>query len=227
MNMKKEIQQPETNIKVAVDVLVFSVFKQKLRVLLIQIGSGPYQGKWAIPGGLVRMQESLEGAAERVLLERAGVDGIYLEQLATFGAPERDKRSRSISVAYFALVNMDEFHPKASEYYADIAWHTVDRLPALAFDHKEIIAYGRQRLIGKLAYSNVAYALLPKEFTLTELQELYESILGRSLDKRNFRKKIQDIKLVKETGKVRRDGPSRPAKLYAFTDRRPKVVDIL
>ncbi len=225
--MKKENKISDTNIKVATDVLVFSVLKHKLHVLLVQIGSGPYQGKWAIPGGLVQSNESLEEAAERVLSERAGVDGIYLEQLATFGAPKRDKRSRSISVAYFALVNMEEFHPKASEYYADIAWHTVDHLPALAFDHKEIVTYGKQRLIGKLSYSNVAYALLPKEFTLTELQTLYESILGRPLDKRNFRKKIQEVRLVKETGKVRRDGPSRPAKMYMFTDRQPKIVDIL
>lgn len=212
---------------VAVDTLIFSVIKGKLRVLLIQIATGPYAKKWALPGGLVMMNESLEEAAERVLSEKAGVDGIYLEQLATFGDPERDMRVRSVAVAYSALVNSDEFAPKTNEYYSDIAWHDVDHLPLLAFDHREIIAYGRRRLENKLGYSNIAYALLPKEFTLSELQSVYEIILGRTIDKRNFRKKISDIKLVRETGKVRRDGPSRPAKLYAFSDRKLKIVDVL
>lgn len=212
---------------VAVDTLIFSVIRGKLRVLLIQIATGPYAKKWALPGGLVMMNESLEEAAERVLSEKAGVDGIYLEQLAAFGDPERDMRGRSIAVAYTALVNSEECAPKTNEYYSDIAWYDADHLPLLAFDHREIIAYGRHRLESKLGYSNIAYALLPREFTLSELQAVYETILGRTIDKRNFRKKISDIKLVRETGKVRRDGPSRPAKLYAFTDRKLKIVDVL
>ena len=171
--------------------------------------------------------EAARALAERVLSEKAGVDGIYLEQLAAFGDPERDMRVRSVAVAYTALVNSDEFAPKTNEYYSDIAWHDADHLPPLAFDHREIIAYGRRRLESKLGYSNIAYALLPKEFTLSELQSVYEVILGRAIDKRNFRKKISDIKLVRETGKVRRDGPSRPAKLYAFSDRKLKIVDVL
>ncbi len=225
--MKKTKQPSEATIRVAVDALVFSVLKGKLRVLLIQIASGPYQGKWALPGGLVHGQESIDEAALRVLTEKAGVDGIYLEQLATFGDPKRDNRARSISIAYMALVNIDAFKPKTTEYYANIAWHAVEDLPAMAFDHKKMVMCGRARLVNKLGYSNIAYALLPREFTLTELQNLYESIIGQSLDKRNFRKKIQDVALVKETGKIRRDGPSRPAKLYRFTDLRPKIVDIL
>lgn len=212
---------------VAVDTLIFSVIRGKLRVLLIQIAAGPYAKKWALPGGLVMMNESLEEAAERVLSEKAGVDGIYLEQLATFGDPKRDVRGRSVAVAYFALINSDEFSPKTNEYYADIAWHDVDRLPALAFDHKEIIMCGKKRLEDKIGYSNIAYALLPRDFTLSDLQSLYETILGHPVDKRNFRKKIIEIKLVKETGKVRRDGPSRPAKLYTFTDRKLRIVDVL
>lgn len=173
------------------------------------------------------MSETLEETAERVLRQKAGVQGIYLEQLATFGGVKRDTRSRSVSVAYFALVNNKDFHLKTNEYYADIAWHDVARLPGLAFDHKEIIRVGRERLMNKLAYSNIAYGLLPKEFTLSELQALYESILDKPLDKRNFRKKIQEITLVKETGGIRRDGPSRPAKLYSFAERKLRIVDIL
>jgi len=228
--MTKSIKQPKrahAELLVAVDTLIFSVIRGKLKVLLVQIASGPYKNKWALPGGLVRKEESLDEAAERVLSEKAGVDGIYLEQLATFGEVKRDVRSRSVSVAYFSLVNSDDFRPKMTEYYLDIAWHNADHLPVLAFDHKEIIAYGKERLASKLAYSNIAYALLPKEFTLTELQSLYESILGRALDKRNFRKKIQEVKLVKGSGKMRRDGPSRPAKLYMFSDRQPKMVEVL
>lgn len=214
-------------IAVAVDTVIFSVIKEKLCVLLIQIASGPYAKKWAIPGGLVRKDESIEEAVKRVLSEKAGVDGVYLEQLATFGDPKRDIRSRSIVVAYFSLVNSDEFAPKTSEYYSGIAWHEVKHLPPLAFDHKTIIAYGYARLKNKLSYSNIAYALLPSEFTLTDIQSLYENILGRPVDKRNFRKKIIDIRLIHETGATKRNGPSRPAKLYAFSDRKPKIIDVL
>lgn len=217
---------PKTPL-LAVDTLIFSVLQGRLRVLLIQIASGPYKGKWALPGGLVDMKEALDDAAIRVLHEKAGVDGVYLEQLAAFGALDRDSRGRAVSVAYFSLVNSEHFHPKTNEYYLTIAWHPIDRLPSLAFDHKKIIQYGKERLANKLGYSNIAYALLPKEFTLTELQSVYETILGHSLDKRNFRKKITSIKLVKEVGKERRNGPSRPAQLYAFVDRKLKIVDVL
>lgn len=228
MNDDRLVKQDRAmNPLVAVDTLIFSVLRGKLRVLLIKIAGGPYQNKWALPGGLVDMRETLDEAAFRVLREKAGVDGIYLEQLAAFGDLKRDVRGRSVSVAYFALVNSEAFDVKTNEYYADIAWYDIGHLPTMAFDHKEIIRYGKERLSNKLAYSNIAYALLPKEFTLTELQSLYEVILGHTLDKRNFRKKITEVKLVKETGKVRRNGPSRPAKLYSFVDRKLKIVDVL
>jgi 8-oxo-dGTP diphosphatase len=212
---------------VAVDTVIFSVVDNTLKVLLIRIGGGPYSGKWALPGGLVRVDESLDMAAERVLSEKAGVDDIYLEQLYTFGAIDRDVRGRSISTAYFALVNSDRFLPATIEYYSDIAWHDAACLPKMAFDHAKIVSVGTERLRNKLAYSNIAYGLLPKAFTLTDLQTVYEVILGHELDKRNFRKKILDIDLVKETGKTRQSGQSRPARLYSFTDRKPKMVEVL
>lgn len=212
---------------VAVDLLIFSIVKNRLKVLLVKIGSGPYKGEWALPGGLVHPKESLEEAAERVLLEKAGVDGIYLEQLYTFGAVDRDKRDRSVSVAYFALVNTDICHPKVTEYTTAIEWHEVGRLPALAFDHREMVRLGHERLQNKLGYTNIAYGLLPKEFTLSELQIVYEVILGRPLDKRNFRKKIQLLGLVKGSGKKRHQGVSRPAQLFAFAERKPRVVEVL
>ncbi|HWQ60069.1 MAG TPA: NUDIX domain-containing protein [Candidatus Fimivivens sp.] len=227
--MKKSSGSSHGNpsIRLAVDTAIFSVIGGRLKVLLVRIGSGSYEGKWALPGGLVGVDESLDMAAERVLSEKAGVDDIYLEQLYTFGAVDRDIRGRSVSIAYFALVNSDRCLPATIEYYSDIAWYDAGRLPKLAFDHLKIVSAGIDRLRSKLGYSNIAYGLLPKEFTLTELQTTYEIILGHPLDKRNFRKKIQDIGLVKETGKIRKAGPSRPARLYAFADRRPKMVDVL
>ncbi len=225
--MSRTLKPVATHFLIAVDALIFSVIQGKLKILLIQIGSGPYEGKWALPGGLILPKESLEAAAKRTLHEKAGVEGVYLEQLATFGDPNRDIRGRSVAVAYFALVNSDTFSPKTTEYYSDIKWHDMARLPKLAFDHEAMIRLGRERLKNKLGYSNIAYALLPREFVLTELQSLYEAILGTALDKRNFRKKIQEIKLVHTTGKMRREGRSRPAKLYEFTERRPKIVSVL
>jgi 8-oxo-dGTP diphosphatase len=216
-----------SGIPIAVDAVIFSVIDGALRVLLIQIKSGRYDGKWAVPGGLVFLDESLDEAARRVLSEKAGVDGVYLEQLYTFGDTGRDVRGRSVSVAYFALVDGGDFLPKTNEYYADIAWKRVDRLPEMAFDHRAIVSYAHERLIAKLGYSNIGYALLPKEFTLSELQSVYEAILGKTLDKRNFRKKIQEIGLVKETGNVRRLGATRPARLYSFSERKPRIVDVL
>ncbi|MEI6649966.1 MAG: NUDIX domain-containing protein [Candidatus Moraniibacteriota bacterium] len=226
--MKKNVTPPlGQSILIAVDTAIFSVIDGALRVLLIRIGSGPYEGKWALPGGLVRMDESLDQAAERILSEKAGVDDIYLEQLFTFGGVDRDVRGRSVSTAYFALVNSDRCLPSTIEYYSDIAWHDTAHLPKMAFDHAKIVSVGVDRLRSKIGYSNIAYGLLPKEFTLTELQTVYEIILGHELDKRNFRKKILDIELVKETGKVRQSGQSRPARLYSFTARKPKTVEVL
>lgn len=224
---KTDMPQYFQSILIAVDTAIFSVIDGALRVLLIRIGSGPYKGKWALPGGLVRPEESLDQAAERVLSEKAGVDDIYLEQLYAFGGVDRDVRGRSVSVAYFALVNSDRCLPATIEYYSDIAWYDTAKLPKLAFDHTKIVSVGIDRLRNKLGYSNIAYGLLPKEFTLTELQTAYEIILGHELDKRNFRKKILDIDLVKETGKIRKSGQSRPARLYSFSERKPKIVDVL
>lgn len=227
INPSKKLDQIIVGPAVAVDALIFSVINNDLKVLLIKIKSGPYKDKWALPGGIVGINESLEKAATRILSEKAGVDEIYLEQLATFGNPKRDSRGHIVSVAYFALVNSNIFYPKTPEYYADIDWKSVNKLPVMAFDHKEIAQYGKERLINKLAYSNIAYALLPKEFTMTELQNIYEAVMGKKLDKRNFRKKFLEIKLIKETNKERMVGASRPAKLYTFSERKPKLVDIL
>lgn len=203
----------------AVDVLIFDINKKKLNVLLIKISQGPYKNKWALPGGIVKIHENLDESAKRVLWEKAGIKGVYLEQLYSFSDIDRDVRGRIVSVAYFALVDSAKFHPKTTEYYSDIQWKEVNNLPSIAFDHKKMIEFGIERLRSKIEYSNIAYALLPKEFTLTEMQEVYEIILGSRLDKRNFRKKVKMLNILDRTKKIRAGLKSRPAELYCFKKR--------
>lgn len=204
---------------VAVDTLIFAIRKEKLNVLLIKISQGSYQNQWALPGGLVALNETLTEAAERTLRDKGGIQGVYLEQLYSFSDVNRDRRGRSVSVAYFALVNSDRLEPKTSEVYSDIQWHAVNQLPSLAFDHREMIHMGVQRLRDKIGYSNIAYGLLPREFTLTEMQKVYEIILGREIDKRNFRKQVKAWGVVEPTHKMQSGLKNRPAELFRFKKR--------
>jgi 8-oxo-dGTP diphosphatase len=210
---------------VAVDMVIFTVGADDLSVLLVRRRGEPFAGRWAIPGGFVEEDESLDAAAARELREETGVADVYLEQLYTFGEPRRDPRGRVISVAYYALLR----HPPtatAGDDAADARWFPLRDLPPLAFDHAEILVYALSRLRAKVEYTNIVYSLLPDLFTLTELQRVYEIILGRALDKRNFRKKIGSLDLVEPTGGERRDGAHRPAKLYRFRSREPIIVEI-
>jgi len=209
----------------AVDVVIFTIDAGELKTLVVQVREGPFAEWWAFPGGLVGLDESLDDAARRELSVKTGIGGIYLEQLCTFGDPHRDPRARVVSTAYFALVPAKHILER-SEKYADLEWFPVRSLPALAYDHERIARAALERLRAKLAYTNLVYALLPDEFTLGELQEIYEIILGRQLDRRNFRKKILASGLLRELRRQRR-GPHRPATLYRFTRRRPMVVEML
>ncbi|MDO8551283.1 MAG: NUDIX domain-containing protein [bacterium] len=205
---------------VAVDAVLFRIDRDQLMVLLIKILNGPYNGKWALPGGLVQMDEGLDDAVKRVLFQKANIGDVHLEQLYSFGDIDRDVRGRSVSVAYFALVpDTKAFDLKTPPYYGEIGWWPIKNLPPMAFDHKVVVDYAYERLRTKLEYTNIAYSLLPKEFTLTQLQKIYEIIFDKELDKRNFRKKILTLGLVKETGKVIRGEPHRPAELYQFSKR--------
>ncbi len=201
---------------VAVDTLIFTIKNDKLMTLLIQIGDGPYKNKWALPGGIVQIDETLDNSAKNILKKKAGISGVYMEQLYTFSDLNRDVRGRIVSVAYFALVSSDKFNLKTMDYYSDIGWCDVKNLPQLAFDHKKIIKYGLDRLQNKIEYSNIVYGLLPETFTLTEMQQIYEIILDKKIDKRNFRKKILSLNLLEATKKVRAGAKHRPAKLYKF-----------
>ncbi len=193
---------------------------------MVEVKEGPFAGEWAFPGGLVGAEESLDQAAAREVHERTGVKDSYLEQLYTFGKPERDPATRVVSVSYLALVPYQEVRLNPASKYANIAWFPANRLPRLAYDHDQVGRLALQRIRSKLQYTNIVYSLLPSEFTLGELQEVYETILHRSLDRRNFRKKILALGLLKQLRKKRR-GTHRPAALYAFMKRRPMVIEML
>ena len=211
------------DVAVAVDLVIFTVRERTLQVLLIERGIPPFQGQWALPGGFVLDRETLEDAARRELEEETGLRDVYLEQLYTFGDPDRDPRGRTVAVAYYALTPPAPL--RASTDAANAAWFPAASPPKLAFDHAKILKIGLERLRSKLGYTTVGFELLPKQFTLPELQDLYEAILERPLDKRNFRKKILSLGLLKSGGQKRGVGAHRPARLYSFALNRVKVLD--
>ncbi|MBI3250094.1 MAG: NUDIX hydrolase [Deltaproteobacteria bacterium] len=216
----------QTHPRVAVDAVLFTIAERALQTLLVKIKKGPFGGSWAFPGGLVQVGESLDEAARRELFEKTGVQDLYLEQLYTFGEARRDPTAHTVAVAYFALVPSLAYELRSGEKYADVGWFPVRALPQLAYDHNAIAHYALQRMQAKLGYTNIVYSLLPREFTLAELQEIYEVILNRKLDRRNFRRKILALGLLKSLQKARH-GAHRPAALYTFSRRSPMNVEVL
>lgn len=202
-----------------VDCVVFGLDRShQLKVMLIQRNLPPYEGSWALPGGFVRINESVDDAALRELQEETGLERIFLEQLHCFGTVDRDPRERVVTVAYYALVNLQEYTVKAASDASDAAWFAVNALPTLAFDHDEILAMALARLQNKVRTEPIGFELLPKKFTLFQLQRLYETVLGKDLDKRNFRKKILKMDLLQELDELQQDVPHRAAKLYRFDE---------
>jgi 8-oxo-dGTP diphosphatase len=199
---------------VATDVVVFTVRHNELEVLLIQRAEDPYAGAWALPGGFVEIDEPLEAAARRELQEETGIEDGDLEQLYTFGAPDRDPRERVITVAYYALIPAERSQIQAASDAGAACWFGLGELPVLAFDHAHILSLAQQRLKAQLNDSSIAFQLMPREFTLRQLQQVYESILNEHLDERNFRKRILALGLIEPTGGQQRDGARGPAKLY-------------
>lgn len=198
------------------DCVVFGLDEDDLKVLLIQRALAPYKGEWALPGGFVRVGESVDASALRELEEETGLTKIYLEQLYTFGQPDRDPREHVVTVAYYALVNLVEHPPEAATDATNAAWFSLDDIPVLAFDHKKILDCAVERLRGKLRYQPIGFELLPKKFTLGDLQKLYEQVLEQKLDKRNFRKKVLSLGLLIETDEFQQDVAHRAARLYRF-----------
>jgi 8-oxo-dGTP diphosphatase len=201
-----------------VDVVIFTLRDNQLHLLLVQRGTEPYIGKWALPGGFVKMDEGLEEAAIREMEEETGLKEAYLEQLYTYGEIDRDPRGRVVTVAYFALLPADA--PVRSEGNTDARqaqWFPMEDLPPLAFDHEQIVAYALRRLRYKLEYTAAGFELLPEQFTLSELQHTYELILGEKLDKRNFRRRILQAGIIEPTPHMR-TGEGRPARLYRYRE---------
>ncbi len=199
-----------------VDCVVFGFDEGDLKLLLIERDLPPFRGKWALPGGFVRIEETLEEAALRELEEETGVSRVYLEQLYTFGAIDRDPRERVVSVAYYGLVKLSDHRIQAATDAAQAAWFPVADPPSLAFDHDAILAAALARLKAKLRYQPVGFELLPPKFTLSQLQHLYEAVLETDLDKRNFRKKILSMGVLEELDEVEQDVAHRAARLYRF-----------
>ena len=210
---------------IATDTVLFCGSQRDLKVLLMKADRPPfYKEHWGVPGGLIHPKETADEAAKRHLWEKAGAKFAHIEQLYTFSALDRDPRGRVVSVAYLALTPTTDIAKREGSV---VCWFSVANLPKLAYDHKDIIRTAIERLRSKLAYTNIAFGLLPEEFTLGELQRLYEIVLCRRIDKRNFRKKLFHLKLVVGTKKKKRAGRSRPAELYRFSERRHKVIGIL
>ncbi len=207
-----------------VDCVVFGFDEGELEVLLVQRDIEPFAGSWALPGGFVHMEESLDEAARRELEEETGLGKVFLEQLYSFGAPGRDPRGRVVTVAYFALVKLSDHRVRAASDARNAAWFAASDLPSLAFDHEEIVATALARLKGKVRYQPVGFELLPPKFTLSQLQRLYEVVLEKPLDKRNFRKKILAMDLLEETDEIQQDVAHRAARLYRFD--RKKYADL-
>jgi 8-oxo-dGTP diphosphatase len=210
---------------VTVDVLFFTVKDGKLQVLLIKRAAWPFEGYWALPGGFVNMTENLESAAAREIYEECGVKDLFLEQLFTFGEPKRDPRTRVITVTYFALAPSTEIKKIQKEEVKEAKYFPIGDLPKLAFDHKKIVEVGFERLKNKMGYSNIVFGLLPKVFSLSEVQSVYEIIYGRKIDKRNFRKWMLSSGLLVSTGKKLSGLAHRPALLYKFAKREIITID--
>lgn len=212
MSYKYEYARPA----LTVDCVVFGLDEEGLKVLLIERGLAPFRGNWALPGGFVHVDESIDDAALRELQEETGLKKVFLEQLFTFGSLGRDPRERVVTVAYYALVQLSNHQVQAATDAREALWFAVDDLPKLAFDHNQILDMAHERLQAKVRYQPIGFELLPKKFTLRQLQSMYETILDRDLDKRNFRKKILGMGVLTELDEVEADVAHRAARLYRF-----------
>ncbi|MEI6731078.1 MAG: NUDIX domain-containing protein [archaeon] len=211
---------------VTLDMAIFTIQEGELKVLLIKRNHPPFKDTWAIPGGFVKMDESLENGAKRELQEETGVKAVYLEQLYTFGEPNRDPRGRVITVAYMALINSENITLKAATDASEAEWFPVAKIPKLAFDHKDILAYALKRLRWKFEYTAVAFSLLPEKFTMSQLQRLYEIVFAKQFDKRNFSKKILSLDILNEE-EVKKDVSHRPPQLYSLKAKPNEIIEII
>ncbi len=210
-----------------VDIVVFTVDEGIVKTLLVKRAKSQFIGEWIIPGGAVYNNESLDGAAKRELFEKTGIKDIYLEQYYTFGDPKRDPRKRMVSVSYIALLDSKKISVLTkTKKTTDSGWFDITKIPKLAFDHNQILKLAIKKLKKLITDSNIAYSLFPNQFTLPELQSTYEIILGKKLDRRNFRRKFLTLGIIEQTGKYESGEPNRPAKYYRFINKRFQEIDI-
>ena len=214
------------NIKVAVDAVVFGYFeKQDLHVLLIKRKIEPFKGQWALPGGLVKDNENLDDAVKRELMEESGIQPDFLEQLYSFGNVGRDPRNRVVSVAFLGLVNPSYHNLYADSDAEEAQWFSISQLPDLAFDHQVILEMAIQRLRSKIQYQPIGFNLLNEYFPFSDLENLYKTIIGQEIDRRNFRKKILSYGLISETEYIKKEGSGRPGKLFTFNEKKYKELE--
>ena len=218
MNKKSYDPSQYEHPSVTVDIVIFTIQNEELKMLLARRKHWPYKNRWAIPGGFVKIKESLDDAAKRELYEETNVKDVYLEQLYAFGDPKRDPRTRVITIAYYALVSSDELRIMADTDVKEVKWFTVKTLPRLAFDHQKIVDFALSRLRSRILSSTLSFQFLPESFTLTELQKVYEIVLDKKLDKRNFRRKLLSLDVVEETKDMKLEGRHRPARLFRFKE---------
>jgi 8-oxo-dGTP diphosphatase len=221
---KMSFQYQYPHPAVTVDCIIFGFDGQTLKVMLIQRKSEPFSRMWALPGAFVNEDESLENCAERVLMKECNISGVYLEQLFTFGTPSRDPRERVISVAYMGLVKTADFELIAGNDELQIEWRDINKVQDLAFDHSQILETAIQRIRGKIRYQPIGFELMNAKFTLPQLQQLYEAILGKSLDRRNFRKKLLSMQVLKQLPEKQQNVAHKAAFYYEFDHERYEVL---
>jgi 8-oxo-dGTP diphosphatase len=220
-NTKYEYEFPRPAL--ATDCVIFGFDGGELKLLLIERERQPFKNKWALPGGFVFMEETTEACAKRILLEKVGIRQVFIEQLYTFSDIDRDPRERVISVAYFALVNKHQYELIAGRDTIKAEWFALSQLPKLAFDHARIVKAAVTRLKGKVSYQPIGFELLDEKFTLSQLQTLYESILGITIDKRNFRKKILSMGLLISLDEKEKNVARKAARFYQFDNKAYKA----
>lgn len=208
----------------SVDSVIFGYDNGDLKVLLIYRGAKPYIGTWALPGDLVKPDEDLDDSAKRILLDLTGLSNVFTEQIHTFGRVDRHPLGRVITVAYFAHVKIDDYKLSPSSWAKEAKWFSINKVPKLPFDHTEILNYAKNKLKEKVRHQPIGFELLPKEFTLSDIQNLYESVLGITLDKRNFRKKLLAMNLLVDTGYNQDAVAHRPPRLYRFDKKKYQAL---
>lgn len=208
----------QTRLLAAVDCIIFGFDGTAIKVLLIQRAIAPLEGNWSLMGGFVQPKESVDAAAVRVLKQLTGLEGVYLEQLYAFGNPDRDNIERTISVAYFALIDINQYKQQISELY-HAEWYTMDALPELVFDHREMIEMAKSKLQYKAALHPILFELLPPKFTLPQLQNLYEGVYGTVIDKRNFTRKLMSTGLLIKLAEKDKGNSKRGAFYYKLNRR--------